>query len=249
MHIEREFIRVLLYRTIGNFLILTSIVMIGKTFGPVAWQEAVYSYRQIRGVKTVVAQSVQEARRIQQTADNPTSPTAPLGARQQTNAFLALIDKFSGPAEEIMVPPDPNFSIIIPRIAASSKIIANVDSANYDEYIAALKQGVAHARGTSFPGDGGHIYLFAHSTDSIFNVGIYNAIFYLLYKLEANDEIDMFYQGHKYAYKIIDKKIVDPIDVSYMTRQSNKDFLTLQTCWPPGTTLKRLLIFAVPVVE
>ena len=242
MHIDREFLRVLFYRTIANFLILISIVMIGKTFGPVVWQEAVYSYRQIRGVKTVVVISEKEKEKVE-------SKRNPERSRGTPNAFLALIDKFSGPTEEIMIPPDPNFSIVIPRIGASSRIIANVDSSDYDEYIAALKQGVAHARGTAFPGDGGHMYLFAHSTDSIFNVGIYNAIFYLLYKLEVNDEIDLFYQGHKYVYKIIDKKTVEPDDVQYLTRQSNKDFLTLQTCWPPGTTLQRLLIFAVPVVE
>lgn len=236
MHIEREFIRVLAYRTIGNFFILTSIVMIGKTFGPAVLQEVAYSYRQMRQVRTVVAT----------TPDNLPTPKP---AESAPNAFLALIGKFSGPAEEVLVPPDPNFSIVIPKIGATSRIIANVDSANYDEYLAALKTGVAHARGTSFPGDGGHIYLFAHSTDSIFNVGAYNAIFYLLYKLEIADEIDMFYQGHKHVYRIIDKKIVDPTDVQYLTRQSNKDFLTLQTCWPPGTTLKRLLIFAHPVVE
>lgn len=212
--------------------------MIGKTFGPVIIQEAMYSFRQIRQVKTVVANTKKEATQIQQATITP----AP-------NAFLALINQFNAPAEEVLAPPDPNFSIIIPKIGAASKVIANVDSSNYDEYIDALKQGVAHARGTAFPGDGGHVYLFAHSTDSIFNVGIYNAVFYLLYKLDINDEIDMYYLGHKYVYKVIDKKTVAPTDVQFMTRQSSKDFLTLQTCWPPGTTLERLLVFAVPVVE
>ena len=227
MTFDRDFWRIIGLRTLGNFLILASFLMLGKTFGPVIFQEAVYSFRQFRGVKTIVVAK--------------TAPEAP-------NAFLALIDKFNT-TEEILAPPDPQFSIIIPKIAAVSRVVANVDSGNYDEYITALKQGVAHARGTAFPGDGGHIYLFAHSTDSIFNVGIYNAVFYLLYKLEANDEIDLFYQGHKYVYKVVDKKTVDPTDVQYMTRQSNKDFLTLQTCWQPGTTLQRLLVFAVPVVE
>lgn len=212
--------------------------MLGKTFGPVIFQEAVYSIRQVRGVKTVVAT----------TSKLPASQRGEPATNPAPNAFLALIDRFSS-AEEILAPPDPNNSIIIPKIAAVSKIVANVDSANYDEYIGSLKQGVAHARGTAFPGDGGHIYLFAHSTDSIFNVGVYNAVFYLLYKLDVNDEIDLFYQGRKYVYKVVDKKTVDPTDVHYMTRQSNKDFLTLQTCWPPGTTLQRLLVFAVPVVE
>ncbi|MEK7177733.1 MAG: sortase, partial [Patescibacteria group bacterium] len=73
--------------------------------------------------------------------------------------------------------------------------------------------------------------------------------FYLLYKLEKNDEVNIFYQGQRYVYRVIGQEIVDPSQVQYLTRKTNREFLTLQTCWPPGTTLKRLLIFAVRVAE
>jgi sortase A len=150
---------------------------------------------------------------------------------------------------EILVPDDPNFSIIIPKIGANSKIISNVDPSNEDEYLAALKKGVAQAEGTAYPGEGGHIFLFAHSTDYFWNVGAYNAVFYLLYKLQKNDEVDLFFQGQRYVYRVIGSQVVDPSQVQYLTRKTNREFLTLQTCWPPGTTLKRLLVFAVRVVE
>jgi len=61
--------------------------------------------------------------------------------------------------------------------------------------------------------------------------------------------VNIFYKGQRFVYKVIDKKIVDPEQVEYLTRKTNKEFLTLQTCWPPGTTLKRLLVFAVRKVE
>jgi Sortase (surface protein transpeptidase) len=61
--------------------------------------------------------------------------------------------------------------------------------------------------------------------------------------------VNIFYKGQRFVYKVIGKKIVDPKQVEYLTRKSNKEFLTLQTCWPPGTTLKRLLVFATRVVE
>jgi len=48
---------------------------------------------------------------------------------------------------------------------------------------------------------------------------------------------------------VIGKEIVDPTRVEFLTRKSNREFLTLQTCWPPGTTLKRLLVFAVRAAE
>ena len=68
-------------------------------------------------------------------------------------------------------------------------------------------------------------------------------------KLEPSDEVNLFYKGQRYAYRIIGKRVVDPSEVIYLTRKTNKEFLTLQTCWPPGTTLKRLLVFAVRVAE
>jgi len=61
--------------------------------------------------------------------------------------------------------------------------------------------------------------------------------------------VNIFYKGQRFVYKVIDKKIVDPNQVEYLTRKSKKEFLTLQTCWPPGTTFKRLLVFAVRKVE
>ena len=150
---------------------------------------------------------------------------------------------------EILTPEDPNFSIIVPKIGANAKILKNIDASDENIYLDALNKGVAHTLGTAFPGEGGHIFLFAHSTNYFWNVATYNAIFYLLYKLEKNDEINLFYQGQRYVYRVIGREEVDPSQVQYLTRKTNREFLTLQTCWPPGTTLKRLLIFAVRVAE
>jgi len=233
MHLDRETLRLLFFRTLGNFLVLMSMLMIGKTFLPAIGQELHFAYRRLRKIETrVVAQSTK----------NP-QPTQP-----PTNPFLGLVNKLTQ-SEELIVPADPKYSIVIPKIAANSRIIANVNTANYDEYIKALGEGVAHAQGTAFPGDGAHIYLFAHSTDNILNVGTYNAVFYLLYKLEKSDEIYLFYQGKKYTYEVIGKRVVKPTEIHYLTRSSADEFLTLQTCWPPGTTLQRMLIFATPVVK
>ncbi len=150
---------------------------------------------------------------------------------------------------EILTPVDPNFSIVIPKIGANAKVLSNIDASDENIYLDALNKGVAHTLGTSFPGEGGHIFLFAHSTDYFWNISSYNAIFYLLYKLEKNDEVNIFYKGQRYVYRVIGQEVVDPSQVQYLTRKTNREFLTLQTCWPPGTTLKRLLIFAVRVAE
>lgn len=236
MKLDKEVLRLLFFRTLGNFMVIMSLIMIGKTFLPALYQEANYALRHFRQVKTLVVASGKAS-------DKTLSPTPTSG-----NPFAALVNKFTE-KEERLVPVDTSFSIVIPKIAANSRVIANVDTANYDNYIKALGLGVAHAQGTALPGDEGHIYLFAHSTDNILNVGTYNAVFYLLYKLEAKDRIYVFYKGQKHVYEIVAKRTVKPTEVHYLTRSSAEEFLTLQTCWPPGTTLERLLVFASPVVK
>ena len=160
------------------------------------------------------------------------------------SSFSQLLTKNSSDA--ILTVPDPDFSIVIPKIRGKAKIIANVDPINELSYNQALIEGVAHAQGTMFPGQNGNIYLFAHSTNSPFDAIRLNAVFYLLRELESNDEIYVFYQGVKHKYLVTDKKIVDPTDISVLssTNQDGKERLILQTCYPPGTRNKRLLIFA-----
>jgi sortase A len=229
-----EYFRILILRTLGNFLLLASLFMIIKTFWQPVKEEFIYFINVQVQKKYIVAGTI---------ADQNFN----LNQNQQTGGLLAKA--FNIKPIEILTPEDPNFSIIIPKIGANAKVLPNIDAANEKVYLDALSKGVAHTLGTAFPGEGGHIFLFAHSTDYFWNVGSYNAIFYLLYKLTKNDEVDLFYQGQRYVYRVIGTEIVDPSQVQYLTRKTNREFLTLQTCWPPGTTLKRLLIFAVRQAE
>jgi len=233
-----ENVRLILVRTLGNFLVITSLVMMAKTFLPALYQELNYGLRQVRKVETKVA--------VAQPSLN--SSSTPLPSPTKANPFAQLLGQFSQKTE-VIKPVNSEFTIVIPKIGANAPVIANVDSDNYDAYVKVLKVGVAHAQGTAFPGDKAHIYLFAHSTDNFLSVGTYNAVFYLLYKLEPGDQVLIFYQNKKHAYQVTDKRVVNPDEIHYLTRASAEEFLTLQTCWPPGTTLQRLLVFASPVVK
>lgn len=146
--------------------------------------------------------------------------------------------------EKSLTPPNTSFSIVIPKIRAVAPVIASVDPNNKNEYLSVLKRGVAHAKGTSFPGQGGNTYIFAHSTDAFYHVNQYNAVFYLIGKLKRDDEIDIYYQDNKYVYKVDKVKVVSPSEVKYLGNLGSHDTLTLQTCYPPGTTLKRLVVTA-----
>jgi LPXTG-site transpeptidase (sortase) family protein len=138
------------------------------------------------------------------------------------------------------------FSIVIPKIDAKSDIIANVDVSNEKEYYGALSKGVAHAKGTYFPGQNGRIFLFSHSTNSPLNFSKYNAIFYLLKKLEQDDDIVLYFADKRYDYVVTEKKVIPSDDVSWLTPKVGEEELVLMTCDPPGTSWKRLLVIAKP---
>lgn len=136
-----------------------------------------------------------------------------------------------------------HFSVVIPKIGASSDIIANIDTSDPQQYNNALVKGIAHAKGTYFPGQGNNVYLFAHSTNSSINVARYNAEFYLLNKLEQGDQIVVYFSDERYIYTVTESNVIDPGDTSWL-EQTDTERLTLQTCYPPGTTLQRLIVTA-----
>lgn len=141
-------------------------------------------------------------------------------------------------------PVDREFGIVIPKIGVNARILASINPTKPEEYTEAMKQGIAHASTSFFPDENGTVYLFSHSTNSDWFVRDLNAIFYLLKNLEPEDKIVIFYKEKQYTYAITDKKIVSPTAVSYLVPQKGAQKLILQTCWPPGSTAERLLIFA-----
>ena len=245
---KSEAIRFLIHRSIGNFLVLFAIFGVIATFGPALYYEINFKVAQLRGVRFQVAET-SEAKgstfgEILKQANNP-------------KTIVGFADILAGPKEQILSPIDTEFSILIGKIGANARVFPNVDPSKPNDFLPILQKGVAHAKGTVFPGMEGNIYLFAHSTDNFWDVGRYNAIFYLIKNLVRGDEVVIFFQNKRYNYIVSDSKILEPSDVSYITqaqgplRQSSseasgKEQLILQTCWPPGTTWKRLLVFAEP---
>ncbi len=141
-------------------------------------------------------------------------------------------------------PVNRDFSLIIPKIGVNAPIIAAVNPANPKEYDEALLKGVAHASTSFFPNQDGTVYLFSHSTNYDWFVKDLNAVFYLLKNLKEGDTIVIYYKSKQYTYRLTDKRIVAPTEISYLAPQGGKKRLMLQTCWPPGSTEERLLIFA-----
>jgi len=146
--------------------------------------------------------------------------------------------------QKLLTPVNTDFSIIIPKIAAVAPIVDNVDPNQPYMYLLALQNGVAHALGSANPDDAGNVYLFAHSTDAFWNVGKYNAIFFLLGKLSKGDEIYIYFKNRRIKYVADQVKIVSPSEIDYSVGNLDQKTLTIQTDYPPGLTFRRLLVIA-----
>lgn len=236
---KRQIAKYLILRTLGNFLILFMIFGFVFTFGPAIFYEARFRIEQVRGVKyelPVDAQPSELAKIIEKRTRTPV-PVA--------QSLLGSV--FSNKKIQTIIPASTDFSVVIPKIGANEKVTPNVNPADGSEYLEVLKRTVAHAKGSALPGLKGTTYLFAHSADNFWEVGRYNAIFYLIKDLNFGDDISVFFQDKRYNYTVYDKKIVDPTEVEYLASNIGLgERLILQTCWPPGTAWKRLLIFAKP---
>ncbi len=231
-----ESTKFVIIRTVGNFLVLFALYGLFATFGPALYYEVSYRVIQARGVHYSVPSSTSKFGELLDREK---------GITHFGNPSFAQV--LTGSTEQILIPPDTEFSIVIPKIGASAKVFPNIDPTDEKAFLPILFKGVAHAQGTVFPGTPGSTYLFAHSTDNFWDVGRYNAVFYLLKDLDVGDEVIVFFHNARHNYIVQDKKIVAPEDTSaILNSHGGPEQLILQTCWPPGTAWKRLLIYATP---
>jgi sortase A len=241
-----EAIRFLALRTLGNFLILVALYGVVMTFSPALMYEAQYQIIQFRHIHFTIASS-NNVNGIVSTSEVATMFHSHASNTKGERVTLNFADILAGNKEQILTPIDPLFSILIPKLGIDEKVFPNVDANNPQQYLPVLQQGVAHAKGSVFPGESGTTYLFAHSADNWWDIEHYNAIFYTLNNLSPGDEITIFFEDRRYEYVVSKQIISDPQDVSYLSAQhGGEQWLVLQTCWPPGTTFKRLYILASP---
>lgn len=153
------------------------------------------------------------------------------------------------PVREIGEREDPGlikeFSLKIEKLNIEAPIIANVDGREKAVYNEALNEGVAHYKNTGLPSSGSNVVLFAHSS-TVWGVGKYSNIFASLGKLIEGDEINVKLNGKDFFYKVEKKEIVSNNDLEII-KPTQKEQLTLLTCWPVGTARQRLVVVAKPV--
>lgn len=134
--------------------------------------------------------------------------------------------------------------VIIPKINVQIPIVydnANVDEATIQKN---LEDGVIHYATTVTPGQQGNAAFFGHSSNNIFNKGKYKFAFVLLHEMVPGDIFYLTYNKTIYTYRVFDKKVVAPSEVSVLNNVPGKGATaTLITCDPPGTSNNRLVVW------
>ena len=85
------------------------------------------------------------------------------------------------------------------------------------------KNVLLHQKSILPNGEESYIILAAHSGNG------YNAYFRDLYKLEIGDEVDFYYDGKDWCYKIVDMEFQDKTGVLYL-KEVDPNMLILITC-------------------
>lgn len=117
-----------------------------------------------------------------------------------------------------------------------------------DQIHETLLQGVVHYPGTAEPGEKGNAFLTGHSSNVFWELSSYNTVFALLPKIKVGDDLYVTHNLVEYHYRVVDKKEVQPTDVSAL--QQGDDYkLTLVTCTPVGTAFRRLVVTALLVKD
>jgi len=112
-----------------------------------------------------------------------------------------------------------------------------------------LTQSLIHYGGTGLPGEYGNTVVFGHSTLPQFFRGTkdYTSIFATLPTIQEGDDMYVTYDGVQFRYRVYEKVVVEPNDLSPLEQKFDDSYLTLVTCVPPGTYLYRLNVKAVLV--
>jgi sortase A len=130
-----------------------------------------------------------------------------------------------------------SYSFSVPKLGIENATVSTTDTD--------LGQHLVQFPGTAVPPAVGNAVIFGHSTiPQWFDPKNYHAIFATALNLQVGDAILIGVNNTLYTYKIVNIRIVEPTDTSYLTQDSDGSYLTIVTCTPPGTTWERLIIKA-----
>lgn len=148
-----------------------------------------------------------------------------------------------------IIPPDNRVVIEKATVNAPIVSILEQDRNNEQVVLSVIEKGVGWYDYSAEPGEPGNMVLTGHSSYFWWKPGDYKFVFSNLWKLPIGEVVTIYWKGKKYDYTIFNSKIIEPNTtdrdwIFSQVRYQNESILTLITCHPPGTALKRLIVQA-----
>ncbi|MGI5828203.1 MAG: sortase [Patescibacteria group bacterium] len=135
------------------------------------------------------------------------------------------------------LPAATTYTISVPKLDINDMVV-EIGGSDLDKHL-------IHYAGTALPGEFGNPVIFGHSVLPLFyNPKSYLAVFSKLPTLEKGDEIFVKYDGIEYKYVVDSYHEVEPDQVEVLEQRYDRQTMTLITCVPPGTYLRRGVILA-----
>ena len=139
------------------------------------------------------------------------------------------------------------FAITMPSLGVYDLTITHPeDAVSKDGVLSVLKDGVGHL--FAYPGGGGKIMVYGHSSGYPWDVSEYTKIFRRINELQPGDRVYVTYAGTLYIYEVSHEQTIIAKDAHKAFQdQGEGEELVLFTCWPPDSIAQRYLVHAVPV--
>lgn len=169
---------------------------------------------------------------------SPLSDINPVAFASGSIDFTNANAWFPTKPQKKIVSPVNSYSLSIPTLdILNATVIISGDD---------LSKSLIHYGGTSLPGEYGNAVIFGHSTLPQFFNGTknYKSIFSILPLIKIGDDVIITFDGVSYTYRVFDKVVLDPNDLSTLEQNFDDSYITIVTCVPPGTYLYRLNVKA-----
>ncbi len=207
-------------RTISTGLIILGIGIIVSVAGPIGWHQLSYSLRpklidptQVSGHPAVLAASILSGG-LDYTDSSTWFPQAALRPSAASKVRY--------------------YSLTIPALNITD-IPVEINGTD-------LKKNAVQYAGTAMPGNYGNTVIFGHSTlPQLAKSNDPLSVFTTLPKIKRGDEAVVNYDGVTYRYAVRETAEILPTQVEVLAQRYDKNELTLITCVPLGTYLRRFV--------
>ncbi|MCL1929740.1 sortase [Candidatus Saccharibacteria bacterium] len=136
--------------------------------------------------------------------------------------------------------------LVIPKLGLESPLVFDARSNQETDMQEALERGVVWynlPKANSMPGQLGNAVFLGHSSGDIFYGGQFKYIFSKLNRLNVGDTFYLNFNKKRYIYSIERREVIWPNEFDKLYMGDGNAWVTLITCDPPGSSVRRLAIY------